>query len=83
MKNCVASKAGRYDGIYHATVEMCLPGEIWLYRFNRGILYYIFVLHVSIKCLVVVLYISHNINRILAILVLNCSLTFILFAIFV
>ena len=31
-------RAGRYDGIYRATVEMCLPGEIWLYRFNRGIL---------------------------------------------
>src|SRR4029434_3834178 len=31
-------RAGRYDGIYRATVEMCLPGEIWPYRFNRGIL---------------------------------------------
>ena len=32
------NRAGRYDGIYRATVEMCLPGEIGLYRFNRGIL---------------------------------------------
>ena len=53
--------------VYRATVEMCLPGEIWLYSFNRGILYYIFVLHVSIKCLVVVFYISHHINSIFAI----------------
>ena len=51
------NQAGRYDGIYRATVEMCLPGEIWLYRFNCDILFcYIFVLHVSIKCLVVVAY---------------------------
>ena len=35
---CVCVRAGRYDGIYRATVEMCLPGEIWPYRFNRGIL---------------------------------------------
>ena len=35
---CVCGRAGRYDGIYRATVEMCLPGEIWPYRFNRGIL---------------------------------------------
>ena len=35
----IQSRAGRYDGIYRATVEMCLPGEIWPYRFNRGILF--------------------------------------------
>ena len=58
------TRAGRYDGIYRATVEMCLPGEIWLYRFNRGILlYYIFALHVSIKCLVVVLFFSFALDE--------------------
>ena len=38
MQKHAHTRAGRYDGIYRATVEMCLPGEIWPYRFNRGIL---------------------------------------------
>ena len=38
MSVLVPVRAGRYGGIYRATVEMCLPGEIWLYRFNRAVL---------------------------------------------
>src|SRR4029434_5292168 len=34
------TRAGRYDCIYRATVEMCPPGEIWLYRLTAVYSYF-------------------------------------------